>query len=391
MIYYHIFITLFLYGLCFIVVWNLIIFRRHQMDFPVSEDVPFVSVLVPARNEEHNIRHCVESLLTQDYPAFEVIVLDDGSTDNTCSILRELEMSHPQLRVLTGGELPAGWVGKNYACQQLADAATGSWLLFTDADTLHERHSISASLATAEHRKADLLTLIPRQVMVTFSEKLILPLLHFISMTLLPFYFVEFTRLPHFAIGIGQFMLFRREVYTAIGGHEAVGNALVEDVWLARRVKEFGYRLVVASGVDKVQCRMYRGFDEIWRGFSKNIFAGFNFSFATMTVVMIMLFLLFVVPFGMLSTALFNASIMSDTLVLPATQVLCIYGIRLMLSLKFRLGVVSAVFHPVGILFVLAISWNSYRWIATGQGAQWKGRAYQLSLLQQDISTQIKS
>lgn len=380
MIAYAFSITLLLAGLLIIVAWNLFIFRRRTYPSIDDQQLPTVSVLVPARNEERNIAACVESLLDQDYPSWDVTVLDDDSEDGTHALLERIAARDSRLRVLRGEALPDGWVGKNHACHQLSHAASGEWLLFTDADTVHDRQSVRTAILTAMAERADLLTLIPEQAMRTFSERLILPLLHFVSMTLLPFFFVENSRRPSFAIGIGQFMLFRREAYEAIGGHASVGNALVEDVWLARRIKAFGYRLVVRSGIGRVRCRMYQGFGEIWRGFSKNIFAGFNFSLPSMAAVMAMLFLLFVLPFAQLSWALiFGAA--PGLLELLTVQALLILFIRMSLSVSFRLGLLSSFLHPIGILLVIAIAANSYRWLATGAGARWKGRAYRMSSL----------
>ena len=385
MIVYTIMVTTLLAGLAVIVAWNLFIFRRRSHAPLDDQRLPSVSVLVPARNEERNIVACIESLLDQDYTASEVIVLDDDSEDGTHALLERIAIRDSRLRVLRGTELPDGWIGKNHACHQLSHAATGEWLLFTDADTVHDRHSIRAAVTIALAERADLLTLIPEQTMLTFSERLILPLLHFVSMTLLPFFFVEHSRRPSFAIGIGQFMLFRREAYDAIGGHAAVGNALVEDVWLARRIKAFGFRLVVRSGVGRVRCRMYRGLTEIWHGFSKNIFAGFNFSLPSMAGVMTMLFLLFVLPYAQLAWALLFGAVPGITELL-AVQVVLILLIRISLSIPFRLGLWSSFLHPLGILFVIALAANSYRWLATAGGARWKGRAYRMSSLKQHLT-----
>jgi chlorobactene glucosyltransferase len=385
MIAYVCIVTAMLAGLFCIVVWNLVVLRSRTYPELRGAKAPRVSILVPARNEEHNIEACITSLLAQDYPDFEVIALDDESTDGTGVILDDIAACHDALRVLRGTGLPDGWIGKNHACHQLARVATGDWLLFTDADTVHAPHALRDSIRTAIAREADLLTLIPEQEMRRFAERLILPLLHFVSMTLLPFYLIEHSRRPSFAIGIGQFMLFRRAAYEAIGGHAAVRNALVEDVWLARLIKERGFNLRVISGIGAVRCRMYRSFAEIWRGFSKNIFAGFNFSLPSMAAVLLMLFLLFVMPYAHLAVALLTAQPTGLT-ALVALQVLLILGIRLLIGRAFALGVVTTILHPVGILCVIAIAVNSWRWIAWGGGAQWKGRTYRPSSPTQDIT-----
>jgi chlorobactene glucosyltransferase len=378
--------TYFLYGLeattsiliilSFLTLWNVFMFRKRTVRSLSDRELPAVSVLVPARNEEQTITKCVSSLLCQDYPDFEIIVLDDNSTDATREMLQHLPHPPETLRIMQGLELPAGWVGKCYACHQLAQHARGSWLLFTDADTVHSGHAIRDAVELAIARKADLLTLIPRQEMVTFAERLILPLLHFTSFTLLPFFAVEHVRNSKFAIGIGQFMLFRSSAYEAIGGHESVKNNIVEDVWLARKIKEHGLRLRAADGGSIVSCRMYTRWSEVWEGFSKNIFAGFNFSLPAMALAMGMYALLFAAPFVVLAGGLAVHALTRTEVSLLAAQICLNYLVRSVLSVKFKLGVLSTILHPFGILAVVAIAVNSWRWITLGRGARWKGRIY---------------
>jgi chlorobactene glucosyltransferase len=364
-----------------IVIWNMFVLRRGGGSRITDDTLPPVSILVPARNEEANIRACIESLLRQDYPGFELHVLDDNSTDGTASILREMAEGGTRFTVHAGAEPPAGWVGKNYACHQLSLQARGDWLLFTDADTVHEPHSVREAMQRALAERADLLTLIPRQIMTTAAEKLVIPLLHFVSMTLLPLFLVHHTRNSKFAIGVGQFMLFRRETYERIGGHSCVKSEIVEDIRLAKIVKAAGGRLRVMSGVELVSCRMYRSMGDIWNGFTKNIFAGFGFSFPLMAAVLAMLFVLFVLPFLLLAAALPDAAANPLPAALAGAQVALIWIIRLTLSARFRLGFWSSLLHPLGILAVIAIALNSWLRISFGPGAGWKGRFYRMEML----------
>ena len=262
-----------------------------------DESLPFVSVLIPARNEEHNISQIVNSLLIQDYPSYEVIVLNDNSEDSTGEILSSIKKIHPELKIINGKPLEEGWTGKCFACKQLYDASKGEYILFTDADTLHNSNSLRDSVTIALNRKADMLTLFPKMTMISFAEKLIMPMLWFTVMLLLPFYFVDKKGFIKFSIGIGPFMLFKRSSYETIGGHTSVKNAIVEDVWLAREIKENGLQLIVEDGQKMLSVRMYRNFKEIWNGFSKNIFAGFGFSSLALFSANILYFLLFFLPF----------------------------------------------------------------------------------------------
>ncbi len=362
--------------LLLLTLWNVYLFRKRTVGRIPDGELPMISVLVPARNEENTIERCISSLLSQEYPKFEIIVLDDNSTDATGSILDRLEKSEQRLRIVHGRALPRGWVGKCYACHQLAEQARGSWLLFTDADTVHEPSMLRDALELAVSRQADLLTLIPLQTMETFAEKLILPLLHFSAFAMLPFYAVERVRNSKFSIGIGQFMFFRSAAYAAVGGHEAVKNNLVEDVWLARKIKEHGLHLVAADGRPMVSCRMYTRWTEVWNGFSKNIFAGFNFSLPAMAAVMTMYAALFVAPFIVFASGIVRGDLTALQASLLASQVVMNYAMRIVLSVKFRLGILSTILHPFGVLGVIAIAVNSWRWIAHGSGARWKDRIY---------------
>jgi len=243
MFYYQLLITLILFVLFLIAVWNVYLFRKRKINKPDDLELPFVSILVPARNEELNIRGCVESLLQQDYPNYEVIVLNDSSDDRTADILNEIKNKYPKLVILQGKPIAEGWTGKTYACKQLAEIANGAWLLFTDADTWHKPCSLRGAMYIAIERDSDLLTVFPKMIMKTFSEKLLMPMLFFIAFVLLPFYFVDKRGFTKFAIGVGPFMLFKQSAYDKIGGHDSVKNAIVEDVWLSRKIKEHGLRL----------------------------------------------------------------------------------------------------------------------------------------------------
>lgn len=359
-----------------ICIWNLYILRRKNYPKINDEKLPFVSVLIPARNEEHNISQIVNSLLVQDYPSFEVIVLNDNSDDSTGEILHNIKKLHPQLKILNGKPLEKGWTGKCFACKQLFEASAGEYILFTDADTLHNKNSLRDSITIALNRNADMVTLFPKMTMVSFAEKLIMPMLWFTVMMMLPFYFVDKKGFIKFSIGIGPFMLFKRSAYAAIGGHDSVKNAIVEDVWLARKIKEHGLQLIVEDGQHMLSVRMYRNFKEIWNGFSKNIFAGFEFSSIALFSVNLLYFLLFFIPFLLFFIQLSLQFSLNFLLIITGIQVLILYLTRIIISARFKLGIISTLLHPVGALSVPVIAMNSWRWIKAGSGAKWKGRVY---------------
>jgi chlorobactene glucosyltransferase len=378
MLYYSLFVTAVLFVLMIICFWNLYILRKRKYQHVKDEDLPFVSVLVPARNEEPNIENILTSLAKQNYPNYEVIVLDDNSDDRTPEIINDVAAKYPVIKKIHGKPFDSkdGWTGKCFACKQLADEAKGEYILFTDADTTHTPESLRNSMTIALSTGADMITLFPKMTMISFAEKLIMPMLWFTIMILLPFYFVDKRGFVKFSVGIGPFMLFKRSSYDAIGGHASVKSAIVEDVWLARKIKENRMLLVVKDGAEMLSVRMYRSFSEIWNGFSKNIFAGFEFSSFALFSVNILYFLLFFIPFLLLFIQLSLQFGSYNLLILTALQVVFLYIMRAAISARFRLGFLSTILHPLGALAIPVIALNSWRWIASGKGAKWKGRVY---------------
>jgi chlorobactene glucosyltransferase len=354
---------------------NLLTFRSVKRSL-TPETTPFVSVLVPARNEERNIARCLKSLLGQDYPHYEVIALDDSSSDATLDIARSFAANDRRLRLLEGKPLPEGWTGKSFACYQLSQEAKGELLLFVDADTEHTPHSISSAVAEMQRSRVDLLTLIPRQIMGTFWEKAILPLLHFSTFCFLPFPLVRLSKNPKFAMANGQFMLFKRRVYDTIGGHKEVRTALVEDVWLSRLVKQHGFRLLVMDGSQLVSCRMYTSLRGIWEGFSRNLFPGMRYSVPMIVAVVVFNFLTSVLPFLLLLLGLASYGTDSWWSGVVVTEIAVIVAIRVALALRFHMSLPSVFIHPVAMSVLMGIAVNSVRLVLVGGGSRWKGRAY---------------
>ena len=204
---------------------------------------PEVSVLVPARNEEDNIEACVRSLLGQQYPNFEVRVLDDNSTDRTWRILQQLASEDDRLIILKGNPLPADWLGKHWACYQLAQTATAELLLFTDADTRHHPLTLQNSVTALIAEKADLLTAMPFEEVVTWGEKLVVPLITWSIFSFVPLMLAYRLKYSALSATIGQFMFFRRKAYLKIGGYQAIRYHAVDDLALGRRIeKQFGIK-----------------------------------------------------------------------------------------------------------------------------------------------------
>ncbi|WP_102125639.1 glycosyltransferase [Deinococcus planocerae] len=236
---------------------------------PVPRERPRVSILIPARDEAHNLVHTLPGVLAQG--ADEVLVLDDGSRDGTGGLARRLCAGVPGARVLCGEGLPPGWHGKPWACQQLARAATGDVLIFTDADVRWGPGALGAVLAELTRSDADLLSVWPRQRNVTLGERLITPLVEVVLLTFLP---APGLRLPFPAASAanGQLMAFRRAAYDRLGGHALVRSEVLEDVIFGQRLKERGGRLALALAGECMEVRMYRSYPASVAGFGKNVY-----------------------------------------------------------------------------------------------------------------------
>lgn len=336
-----------------------------------------VSVLIPARNEEENIRACISSVLNQTYLPLEIIILNDNSTDNTGEIISSF--GSDIIKTLNGKKLPDDWVGKNFACHQLQLEAAGDYLLFIDADTILEKDCIVSALYFAEKNNTGLLSLMPFEESVSFWEKAVIPMLYFALMVFLPVPLIERSVRKEFAVGNGQFMLFSRKCYDKIGGHESLKNRIVEDVWLAKRVKEFREKLSFADGTEIIKCRMYKNSTEVWNGFSKNFFAGLSFSKTALTFIILMYFIIFIFPVF----SLFYGFIMPDPELvyysLPAFLIPVI--IRITHSVRFRQPFLFSFLNFLSSAFIIAVALNSFRILKFGKGANWKGRNYEENVI----------
>jgi chlorobactene glucosyltransferase len=265
---------------------------------PQPASWPPVAILVPARNEEANIRRCIASLLAQDYPNFSVWALDDASTDATPRILAEMAAGEPRLNVGRSEPLPDGWLGKSWVCQQLAERvpAEVSLLLFVDADTWHAPTMLRNSVAALQAHKADLLSVLPEQETRTLAEMLTVPLLPWALLSHFPLWLTRRVRWPRLSAAVGQHMLWRRNAWQRVGGHAAVRAEVTEDMALARRTAGQGLRVLLLPGRGQVFCRMYRSTADAIAGFGKNLFSVFERRFLTYGFVWLWLGIAFLGP-----------------------------------------------------------------------------------------------
>jgi chlorobactene glucosyltransferase len=254
---------------------NSVTFPRLRPATPSSR--PTVSILIPARNEEATIDHTLAAhaaSVAGTSAVCEILVLDDLSTDSTAKRIATLEAEHPSIRLISGEPLPEGWLGKNWACHQLARQSKGDVLVFTDADVAWLPLALSGVLHQLDRLPVDLLTVWPTQRTDSWAERLVVPMMMFAICAYLPEIAVRKTGFASLAAANGQCMVFRRAAYERIGGHERVRGEIVEDVALARLIKRAGLRLGMVLGDGQISCRMYRGWEEVLRGYGKNILAG---------------------------------------------------------------------------------------------------------------------
>ena len=347
--------------------------RRLDRGQP-STDGPRVSVLVPARNEERNIDACVQSLLAQRYAEYQIIVLDDGSTDRTGAILAELQRTHSQLRVIAGQPLPVGWTGKNWACHQLAQEADGDLLLFVDADTRLDGDVLQQVVTAMANERADLLSALPRQEMATWAERLVIPIMPWSLFTLLPMAIAQRVRMPVLSAAIGQFMLFRRAAYDRLGGHASVRHSPVDDIALARRTKALGMRWRLFDGTESIHCRMYRSRGEVVQGVGRTLFAVFGNFVLLYLFVWIWLAIVYLEPVVLLVGALLGLFVAPASLWLAAMAVAAALALFLLTYHRLHVPVALAFLYPLTIAATVAVAGVSLYHAVTGRGT-WKGRS----------------
>jgi len=366
------FIVIFLsFGLATVLV-NYFTVRRFDQ-YPPAEKYPFVSVLVPARNEAYNIETCISSLLAQDYPAFEVLVLNDHSTDDTSRILARLAQSNDRLRVLKGLPLPEDWLGKHWACHQLSQAATGELILFTDADTYSTPDMLRASVSALTAEQADLVTAFPREEVVTLGERLLVPVIGWGIFTFIPIRLVQKLRWPALSITIGQFMLFRRVAYDEVGGYESVRMEVVDDICLGRRIITAGGQWRLLDGTRHVSCRMYRGFWESVNGFSKSLFAVFDNRIIPYFLGWALVGVAFIQP----AVALVSRWVRHPLTSLPVEYAALSVGISVVLWMmayrRFHFPAYLVFYYPISLALFIAVVMRSFFQTLTGT-ATWKDR-----------------
>jgi glycosyltransferase involved in cell wall biosynthesis len=288
-------------ALQFIVAATNLIFRQNLQEIHLNGN-PLVSILIPARNEEQNIGVILNDLMNQQYANLEILVFDDQSDDMTGKIVCDMGEKDSRIKLIRSQGLPAGWLGKNFACHSLSNHANGDYLLFLDADVRIGKTIIQSAAGYAGQNNLGLLSIFPKQIVISSGEKMTVPVMNNILLTLLPLPLVLGLQFPSLSAANGQFMLFKTEIYRNWYPHEYVKKSKAEDIGIARYYKTKRIRIACLTGNESIQCRMYKSFDEAVKGFSKNITAFFGNSFLLATLFWM------ITTFGFIPVILFCAA-----------------------------------------------------------------------------------
>lgn len=339
-----IYIILVFLFLQFLVALSNLLFRIKLPRNPLKiKDEPLVSVLIPARNEENNLPILVNDILSQNYPNFEIIIYNDASNDNTGIIAGNFSQKYSFIKVINGISLPEGWYGKPYACWNLGKHAKGDYLLFLDADVRISGNILRRSISYMQSKKLGLISIFPKQIMVSFGEKLVVPLMNIILLSLLPLVTVRSRFFPSLSAANGQFMLYNRDTYNKFNPYEQFKSNRVEDIAIAYFLKKNRVPVACFLGDDEITCRMYSSFSEAIKGFAKNVisffrnstlfalfyvfvntfslpvslyFADFQFFIAVFTIQLTTLFIIFILS---------NQSVIFNILTQPIRQIVLIF------------------------------------------------------------------
>jgi chlorobactene glucosyltransferase len=347
----------------FIVVYNYFTAPRltDLTNFPNFDQR--LSICIPVRNEERNIRECLFSILDQSYKNFEALILNDQSHDDTAEIVKEIALSDSRVKLIEGETLPDGWLGKNWACHQLAGHASGRLLLFVDADVRFDQNAILSALGMFIQKRVKMLSVFPTQIIRYWRPRLLVPSMNWLLLTFLPLRKVYSGKSKSFVAANGQFILIEKSIYEEIGGHERLKSEIVEDMELARSLKSAGHKMITALGHDTLSCEMYNSFKQSFKGFSKNFYPGFNINPYLFIIFMLCIQLIFFSP-----TVLWVFN-MSFLYILPFIILSRILIARMSKQDAFS----NILLHPAQIFLILFVGIYSVFVTQSGR-VKWKGR-----------------
>lgn len=342
--------------------------------------LPSLSVVIPARNEERDIERCVRAIAGQDYPSLEVIVVDDQSNDGTPRILDQLKEELSGLRVIEGSEPPDGWLGKPWALQQGGETASSELVLFCDADVFYAPGALRRIVGELVERGSDALTLLPRMEMSGFWEHALMVQLPVSAFMLLPLFLTNSVRAPWIAVGGGTGNLLTRETWRRIGTHESLRQAVVDDIALMQLVRKEGGTTALVLANELVSVRMYRGFREIVRGFSKNAYHALGGSLPRAVTGLAIVALLQLFPFLVLVAGLVDLAgggVWSTAHSLGAAACAEIVAGRVVLFRRFGYRIDNALLGQplMATVWISIMGWSIWK-VGVRRQLQWRGRGY---------------
>ncbi|WP_079480479.1 glycosyltransferase [Halobacillus salinus] len=354
-------------------IWTIIngIFLYPLKHNKTLSSTPKVSLLIPLRNEEENVKGLIASLKRLTYDNLEILLLDDHSEDDTYRLLDQEISDDPRFRIISGRPLPSGWNGKVHACHQLSEEANGAYLLFLDADARVAPHVIESTVATMKKFDASMLSGFPHYPNDHFLSHMLVPLQHMVVQLHLPLMIANHTTSPAFTAACGIFICIEKSAYIKIGGHESVKGSLVEDVHIAREVKKHGLRMILVNITPSVLSYMYSSSKETWNGFKKNIYSGLGRSVWMVLFLSIFYTVLFLLPTAYIFFAITEGSML--------------YLLPYLLTVTFKMYVDSRTGHPLWLSFFLPVSVMIMITLMVvsmfvhlkGDTYQWKGRSYE--------------
>tara|TARA_Y100001936_G_scaffold229029_1_gene250754 strand:- start:4432 stop:5571 length:1140 start_codon:yes stop_codon:yes gene_type:complete len=331
-----------------------------------------VSVLIPARNEEKNIEKCVNSIIEQGEIVEEILVYNDHSTDKTEKIIKSLVKKYKNIVKQTETKnLPEGWLGKNYACHRLAISSKSEYILFVDADTTLKNKAISNLYKICTKSDNSMISAWPKIVMKTKIEKLLMPILNLIVFTIFPYIISTKINLPNLGLAHGACIFFNKKTYLKLGGHKLVKNNFFEDTSLAKKWRTFGEKSKIINGENIITVRMYKSFNEITEGFTKNFYPALG------SVIRFFIFqVYFFVAYILFPILILVFVFQSKVDILFFIVIFLSYLPRIIINLKFRYGITSLVVNPLSIIIMLYIGFRSYYHSLIKKNITWKKRIY---------------
>ena len=338
-----------------------------------------VTVCIPARNEEGNIEKCIRSLCNQSYKNYNILVLNDNSTDKTGEILESLSKEFPgKITILNGKPLEPGWTGKIFAMNQIVQHADGEYMLFTDADTVHSRDSIAFAVTNLTVHNADMVSGYIREKMCSFGEHITIPLMYMLSSFVLPTFLNRVTPFSFTSVAIGQYIVIKRKVFEDIGGYSSMKNLISEDVCLARLVKSKGYKTIFIDCNCAASCRMYHGYVESANGIMKNVFSFMNNNDVLFFFAICACFFFLMMPFPFFVVCLIKELIAGAGISLftwlLGVNVFIMFFVWLLVAISQHSSLSIPFLYPLLFCNIVIIAFMSYLKTKSGQGYVWKGR-----------------